>query len=71
MQPSRSVDSISPSQPPWGRSAPVELWLEEEDPDELKKVEELKGKQKALEKELAEKRKRQQEQKEPAAGAAR
>lgn len=51
----------------WRASVPPKLWLEEEDPDEIKKVEELKKKQKALEKELADKRKKQQEQKEQAA----
>jgi len=38
------------------------LWLEQEEPAEVAKLEELKKKQKAIEKELAEKRKQQLQQ---------
>jgi len=43
------------------------LWLEQERPDEIRQVEELKRKQKALEREVAERRRKQQEQREQAA----
>jgi hypothetical protein len=43
-------------------SEPLEVWLEREDEEEVKKIEEQKKKQKKLEQELAEKRKKQKEQ---------
>ena len=56
MQPNLSDIPLGPRQPR-RPSEPAELWMEAEDPDEVKKIEEQKKKQKALEKELSEKRK--------------
>jgi hypothetical protein len=48
----------------------VGLRLEQERPDEIREVEELKRKQKALERELAERRRKQQDQQDQAAAPA-
>jgi len=56
---------MPPLRPGHGPSNPRDwprLWLEQEEPAEVAKLEELKKKQKAIEKELAEKRKQQLQQ---------
>ena len=61
MQPNLSHTPPGPRQSPWRTREPAKLWLEQEDPVEIKRIEEQKKRQKALEKELSEKRKKQKE----------
>ncbi len=49
-------------QPPWLVAEFAKMWLEEEKPDETKKIEEQKRKQKEREQALAEQRKQRQQQ---------
>ncbi len=60
------MSKISPGrEPPWSEA--ITVWFEQEDPEEVRKIEEQKKKQKALEKALAEQRKKEQGQKAPRA----
>ena len=62
MQPRISDGAFASRLSPWHTDEPPFLWLEEEEEGEVEEIERLKKKQKDLEKELSDRRKRQQEQ---------
>lgn len=71
MRSSLSAVAVGTHAPPPVSVGEAWLRLEQERPEEIKKVEELKKKKKALERELSEQRKKQQEQQEQASAATR